>query len=384
MNEKYYDPDRPLKYKYTSENKSILDNYVLNHWWPIAIKAVPPSASANLVSILGSLSCWLGFLVLSGAVFGPMELVARRKPWIFGLAAFLVFLYQTLDSLDGIQARRTGASGPLGEFVDHWFDSINAFLIPLGIALAFPVVPPAFAALTLLFGASASWLSARAIRDSGVMKFGPVSGEEVLSFTYLFFLAVWITGYDFWVRPAVLGMAPIALVYTIVPFLLAGSSIASAASVSVSGFKHYAAAMAAVLPTLVWTLLALRGHHRAALAVGGLLICFSASRYAGDVLRDRLTGLEYRPVQLDIVALDLLLLASILMPGLPPRTTMFVACAALSWLGLSLFVQFSRTAARIREVTGVPLFQVAPHGEGAVAKRPAFAIPPIQFRRRWR
>lgn len=30
-----------------------------------------------------------------------------------------LFAYQSLDAIDGKQARRTGASGPLGELFDH-------------------------------------------------------------------------------------------------------------------------------------------------------------------------------------------------------------------------------------------------------------------------
>jgi phosphatidylglycerophosphate synthase len=381
MREAYYDPERPLKYKYVSENRSILDNHVLNHWWPIAIKAVPPKASANLVSILGSLCCWGGFLVLSGAVFGPTQIVARHRPWIFGLAALLVFLYQTLDSLDGIQARRTGASGPLGEFIDHWFDSINAFLIPFGIALAFPAIPPAVAAVALFLSASAGWLSAKAMRDTGVMRFGPISGEEVLSFTYLFLLAVWATGYDFWTRPGPLGIPLIAIVYAIVPLLLAASSIASA--LSIRDFGHYAAAMASLVPALAWTILALPAYGSEALALGGLVLCFEGSRFAGDVLRDRLVGLEYRAFQLDILVVDALLLVSILLPGLPRGAAIAVATLVCVWLGASLASQFGRTVARVREVTGIGLWRPVAQ-EGVPAFNPGSVDGGTRSGSRWR
>jgi len=241
-------------------------------------------------------------------------------------------------------------------------------------------LPPAVAAVAVFLAASAAWLTSGAIRDSGVMKFGVVSGEEVLTITYLFFLAVWATGYDFWAKPSILGIAPVSLVYALIPLAFALSSILSMASVS--GLGEYAAAMGSVLPALVWTLLALRGH-RSALALGGLIICFSASRFSGDVLRDRLVGLEYRSLQPDILAIDAVLLASVLVPDLSPMMPIYVACAATSWLALSLVLQFSRTTARIREVTGVALFQPVPRA-AAASKRPAFARPPLQIRRRSR
>jgi ethanolaminephosphotransferase len=34
--------------------------------------------------------------------------------WVYLFGAFALFMYQTLDAIDGKQARRTGTSGPLG------------------------------------------------------------------------------------------------------------------------------------------------------------------------------------------------------------------------------------------------------------------------------
>ena len=48
--------------------------------------------------------------------------------WCYLFAAVGVFFYQTLDGVDGKQARRTGSSGPLGEFFDHGLDAVITFL----------------------------------------------------------------------------------------------------------------------------------------------------------------------------------------------------------------------------------------------------------------
>ena len=48
----------------------------------------------------------------------------------FNLAGSL-FVYQTMDAIDGKQARRTGTGSPLGELFDHGLDCIaNAFFLP--------------------------------------------------------------------------------------------------------------------------------------------------------------------------------------------------------------------------------------------------------------
>jgi len=41
-------------------------------------------------------------------------------------------MYQTLDAVDGKQARRTGTSSPLGQLFDHGIYLFNSIIISLG------------------------------------------------------------------------------------------------------------------------------------------------------------------------------------------------------------------------------------------------------------
>ena len=45
--------------------------------------------------------------------------------WACLLCALGLFIYQSLDAIDGKQARRTGTSTPLGELFDHGCDSLS-------------------------------------------------------------------------------------------------------------------------------------------------------------------------------------------------------------------------------------------------------------------
>ena len=45
--------------------------------------------------------------------------------WTFFFAAFCIFVYINMDAIDGKQARRTGASSPLGQLFDHGCDSFS-------------------------------------------------------------------------------------------------------------------------------------------------------------------------------------------------------------------------------------------------------------------
>jgi phosphatidylglycerophosphate synthase len=47
-----------------------------------------------------------------------------------------LFVYQTLDAIDGKQARRTGSSNSLGELFDHGCDSVSMGEITIVLVLA--------------------------------------------------------------------------------------------------------------------------------------------------------------------------------------------------------------------------------------------------------
>ena len=51
--------------------------------------------------------------------------------WLYYSFALGLFMYQTMDNIDGKQARRTGTSSGLGELFDHGIDSLNCTLASL-------------------------------------------------------------------------------------------------------------------------------------------------------------------------------------------------------------------------------------------------------------
>jgi ethanolaminephosphotransferase len=352
--EHYSDPDRPLKYSYQSVNNSLINAFYKRYWLPAAIRLVPERMPANLVSVLGDMGAWMAFLILSGLLCGPMSIAGRRSPWLFAIAAVCLFFYHTMDSLDGMQARRIGSTGPLGEFVDHWFDSFNTFLIPLGLGLAFPVIPPLLVAFTTLFCCLADWLSLRTTRNTGVLEFGRFSSEEALLFSYLFCLAIAAFGYDFWSAPAIFGLPRVVLVYSVAPIVFIVSIVMTFKS---AGRPDLLVIMLSlILPIFAWTILAEQRFGASALLAGCLIMGFTAARFSGDVMRDRLVGLEYRGFYPDILLVAALLLVSELLPGLPVWAPSAAIAVALVWTFCALALQFGRTLFRVRETLGVGFF----------------------------
>lgn len=102
--------------KYTVEDKGILVGPMKRFVWGPLLNALPRSVSANAMTLSGSL------LNVTGLSLAILLYPSRIG---MALASILVFIYLCLDNMDGAQARRTGTGSPLGEFLDHWLDSIN-------------------------------------------------------------------------------------------------------------------------------------------------------------------------------------------------------------------------------------------------------------------
>jgi ethanolaminephosphotransferase len=75
--------------------------------------------------------------------------------FLFGIG---LFAYNTLDNMDGKQARKIGASSPLGLIMDHGCDSVNAFIQSMTIGRIF-MVGNAWTALAIVFPVTLFWLA---------------------------------------------------------------------------------------------------------------------------------------------------------------------------------------------------------------------------------
>ncbi|GAM88511.1 hypothetical protein ANO11243_065440 [Dothideomycetidae sp. 11243] len=77
----------------------------------------------------------LGFFFIIGNVgllvmFDP-DFTGEGPRWLYYSYALGVWMYSTMDNVDGKQARRTGTSSGLGELFDHGIDSLNCTLASL-------------------------------------------------------------------------------------------------------------------------------------------------------------------------------------------------------------------------------------------------------------
>lgn len=112
-------------YKYSSEDHSLLSQKVLKPFWRKFAVIFPSCMAPNLVTLSGLL--FIVINVITTIIVDP-TLNKESPSWVYYSYAIGFFLYQTFDACDGIHARKTGQSGPLGELFDHCCDSLNTTL----------------------------------------------------------------------------------------------------------------------------------------------------------------------------------------------------------------------------------------------------------------
>jgi len=119
------------KYQYKGVDKSLVSYYVLNPFWTWFVTLWPLSVAPNTITLTGLSIVFFNFITM--LYYDPMYLTEKDghvdpPHWVYYTLAIGLFLYQSLDAIDGKQARRTGMAGPLGEMFDHGCDTINTTL----------------------------------------------------------------------------------------------------------------------------------------------------------------------------------------------------------------------------------------------------------------
>ncbi|XP_011331569.1 choline/ethanolaminephosphotransferase 1 isoform X4 [Ooceraea biroi] len=166
---------RLSEHKYSCTTNSLLDA-LLQPWWDWLVSKVPLWLAPNLITVLGLIVNVITTLIL---VYYSPDAKAEAPRWACFLCALGLFVYQSLDAIDGKQARRTGTSTPLGELFDHGCDSISTVFVALSacIAVQLGYYPTwmffqCFCAMTLFY--CAHWQT----YVSGSLRFGKVDVTE--------------------------------------------------------------------------------------------------------------------------------------------------------------------------------------------------------------
>ncbi|XP_062132973.1 cholinephosphotransferase 1 isoform X4 [Drosophila sulfurigaster albostrigata] len=163
------------EHKYSCFSASLLDP-LLQPWWNWLVAQTPLWLAPNLITIVGLILNIVTTLIL--ICYSPNG-VEPPPRWTCFLCALGLFIYQSLDSIDGKQARRTNTSSPLGELFDHGCDSISTIFVALSACIScqlghYPnwLFFQCFCAIALFY--CAHWQT----YVSGTMRFGRIDVTE--------------------------------------------------------------------------------------------------------------------------------------------------------------------------------------------------------------
>uniref|UniRef100_A0A3B3S7Z0 Cholinephosphotransferase 1 n=1 Tax=Paramormyrops kingsleyae TaxID=1676925 RepID=A0A3B3S7Z0_9TELE len=119
-------------HRYSAAGRSLLDA-PCQLFWNWLIERIPTRVAPNTLTITGLLVNITTTVIL---VYFCPSATEEGPGWIFLLSALGVFIYQSLDAIDGKQARRTNSSSALGELFDHGCDAVSTVFIAVGSCIS--------------------------------------------------------------------------------------------------------------------------------------------------------------------------------------------------------------------------------------------------------
>ncbi|XP_067627819.1 cholinephosphotransferase 1 isoform X2 [Eurosta solidaginis] len=183
------------EHKYSCSSNSLLDPW-LQPWWNWLVSMTPLWLAPNLITIIGLIVNIVTTLIL---VYYSPDGRSAPPGWTSLLCAFGLFVYQSLDSIDGKQARRTNTSSPLGELFDHGCDSISTVFVALSACIScqlghYPnwLFFQCFCAIALFY--CAHWQT----YVSGTLRFGKIDVTEAQFTIIVIHVISAVFGSDVW------------------------------------------------------------------------------------------------------------------------------------------------------------------------------------------
>nr|CCA25449.1 CDPalcohol phosphatidyltransferase putative [Albugo laibachii Nc14] len=114
--------EKLLTYEYHGGDNSLIYKHLLTPMNNKLVEYLPMWLAPNVITLTGLL---LVAFTHACFIFYCPTLVGEAPSWLYFASCSALFAYQTLDNLDGKQARRTKTSSPLGLLFDHGCDALN-------------------------------------------------------------------------------------------------------------------------------------------------------------------------------------------------------------------------------------------------------------------
>ncbi|ORY24123.1 hypothetical protein BCR39DRAFT_547721 [Naematelia encephala] len=190
------------QYKYSGVDKSVVSKHILGPFWTWLVTLFPKTLAPNTITFLGL--CFVFANVGTLLVYDPTYSGRDLPSWVYFSWSFGLFAYQSMDAIDGKQARRVGMASALGEMFDHGCDAINTSLEvvlcahALGLNRSWWTVASEAASLCNFYASTWEEYHTGTLYLSAFS--GPVEGILMICVIYLI-TAIHPSGQGFWQQP---------------------------------------------------------------------------------------------------------------------------------------------------------------------------------------
>ncbi|XP_058263559.1 cholinephosphotransferase 1 isoform X2 [Hemibagrus wyckioides] len=183
------------QHKYSATGRSLLEP-PCQIYWTWLVEQIPTWLAPNTLTITGLIINVFTSIIL--VLYCPTA-TEEAPSWAFFLSALGLFIYQSLDAIDGKQARRTNSSSALGELFDHGCDAVSTVFVSVGscICAGIGTYPNwmffcGFVGMFMFF--CAHWQT----YVSGTLRFGIVDVTEVQIAIIIMYLMSAFGGVSLW------------------------------------------------------------------------------------------------------------------------------------------------------------------------------------------
>ncbi|XP_063909556.1 choline/ethanolaminephosphotransferase 1-like [Zophobas morio] len=183
-------------HQYSCQGTTILERLFLLSYWDWLTLKVPIWIAPNLITVVGLIVNVVTTLIL---VWYSPDAKQEAPKWACGFCAVGIFIYQTLDGIDGKQARRTGTANPLGELFDHGCDAISIVLLAVALCIGFQAGDiPEVMLISCFLGMTLFYLAHWQKYVSGTLHFGHIDVIEAEFATSCILLVSSVFGPSVW------------------------------------------------------------------------------------------------------------------------------------------------------------------------------------------
>jgi ethanolaminephosphotransferase len=188
------------QFKYKGGDLSISYEYL---WSPLAekvLKFIPPTFAPNAITLTAFIIHSLTTIIFIS--FTPFT--SPAPSWMLFLYGLSLFIYQTLDNVDGKQARKLQNSTPLGMIMDHGCDALSLLFCAASVARILCVSNFTLLTWTFTVGVTFSFYISAWCQyySNGVMILGKINAVDdgIPGIWILAFYSA-IFGQDLWLTP---------------------------------------------------------------------------------------------------------------------------------------------------------------------------------------